>query len=117
VDALDAILKASDLVAVLGRDVDVRLVDISGSGCLLESDCRLAEGTIGSLRVRFEGTDYEDDVRIMRCRKFEGARGGFHLGVEFLWTTSPGERSLRRVLATIQAGALQPARLEATERM
>jgi hypothetical protein len=117
VDALDAILKATDLVAVLGRDVHVRLVDISGSGCLLESDCRLAEGTIGSLRVRFEGTEYEDDVRIMRCRKFEGARGGFHLGAEFLWTTSPGERSLRRVLATLQASALEPGRFEQREPM
>ena len=40
-DALDAILKANDLVAVLGREVPVRLVDISGSGCLLVSANRL----------------------------------------------------------------------------
>ncbi|MBA3886604.1 MAG: PilZ domain-containing protein [Acidobacteria bacterium] len=116
-DPLDAILKAGDLVAVLGRDVRVRLIDISGSGCLLESDCRLAEGTTGSLRVTIEGRDYEDDVRIMRCQNYEGTGGGFHLGAEFLWTTNPREHSLRRVLATIQAGALLPGRFEATERM
>ena len=34
---LDAILQASDLVAVLGREISVRLLDISASGCLLES--------------------------------------------------------------------------------
>jgi hypothetical protein len=117
VDALDAMLKATDLVAVLGRDVHVRLVDISGSGCLLESDCRLAEGTIGSLRVRFEGTNYEDDVRVIRCRRFEGSRSGFYLGAEFLWTRSPGERSLRRVLMALQARALEPGRFERGEPM
>jgi hypothetical protein len=117
VDALDAILRASDLVAVLGRDVHVRLLDISQSGCLLESDCRLAEGTTGALRVTFEGTEYEDDVRVIRCRPSVGARGGFHLGAEFLWTTNPRSNSLRRVLATIRAGALTPGRFGANERM
>ena len=50
-DALDAILKSNDLVAVLGREINVRLVDISVSGCLLESTSRLEKGTTGSLRV------------------------------------------------------------------
>jgi PilZ domain len=117
VDALDAILRSGDLVAVLGRDVRVRLIEISGSGCLLESDCRLVEGTTGSLRVRCNGTEYIDDVRIMRCRRREGSVGGFHLGAEFLWTTSPSERSLRRVLATIHADSLEAAKLDPRERM
>ena len=39
-DALDAILKSNDVVAVLGREINVRLVDISASGCLLESSSR-----------------------------------------------------------------------------
>lgn len=116
-DALDAILTAGDLVAVLGRDVRIRLVDISGSGCLLESDIRLPDGTTGALRVTFEGREYEDDVRIMRCKARGGSTGGFHLGAEFLWTTNVREQSLRRVLATIQSGALKPGRFEATERM
>ena len=54
-DALDAILQANDVVAVLGREISVRLVDISVSGCLLESANRIEKGTTGSLRVLFEG--------------------------------------------------------------
>ena len=50
-DALDTLLGASDLVAVLGRVVQVSLVDISNAGCLLESTCRLEKGATGLLRV------------------------------------------------------------------
>ena len=54
-NSLDAILQANDVVAVLGRDVRVRLVDVSNSGCLIHSEARLAEGTTGTLRVMFDG--------------------------------------------------------------
>lgn len=106
-DALDAVLRSNDLVAVLGREVPVRLIDISSSGCLLESGSRLEKGTTGTLRVVFEGVEYSDDVRIMRCRPSEGSSSLYFLGAEFLWTTSPTERSLRRVLATLQASAVK----------
>jgi PilZ domain len=97
-DAIDAILKAGDLVAVLGREVTVRLIDISVSGCLVESSSRLALGTMGSLLVMFDSQEYLDDVRIIRCRELEGSGGGYQIGAEFLWTTPPGERSLRRIV-------------------
>lgn len=112
-DALDAILRSNDIVAVLGREVPVRLIDISSSGCLLESGSRLEKGTTGALRVVFEGLEYSDDVRIMRCRASEGSGSLYYLGAEFLWTTSPTERSLRRVLATLQAGAVKGASFDA----
>ena len=74
-DALDALLGACDLVAVLGREVVVRLMDISSAGCLLESTCRLEKGATGLLRVRFEDAEYMDDVRVMRCQESEGGSG------------------------------------------
>jgi len=101
-DALDAILAASDLVAVLGREVPVSLKDISSAGCLLESSCRLEKGATGLLRVLFEDTEYMDDIRVMRCQEFDGASGQYQLGAEFLWTTSPHERSLRRIISKLQ---------------
>jgi hypothetical protein len=116
VDPLDAILKANDLVAVLGREINVRLIDISVSGCLLESGNRIERGTTGSLRIVFDGQEYVDDVRVMRCRPSEGSGNLYFLGAEFLWTTSPHERSLRRVLATLQASAVKIGQLE-TRRM
>lgn len=111
-DALDTILAATDVVAVLGREVRVRLVDVSASGCLLESSSRLETGTTGRLTVLFEEEEYVDDVRIMRCLEREGARAEYHLGAQFLWTTNPGGRSLRRVIARLHYGAIRPARFE-----
>jgi hypothetical protein len=112
VEALDAILGSHDVVAVLRRDVAVRLVDISNSGCLLKSEKRLAEGTTGVLRLTYEGVEYEDDVRIMRCQAPTSGEGEFRIGVQFLWTTHPGERSLRRVIAGLQPDALKGARVQ-----
>ncbi|MEO5897238.1 MAG: PilZ domain-containing protein [Vicinamibacterales bacterium] len=111
-EGLDLILNAHDVVAVLGRDVTVRLVDISNSGCLIQSETRLAEGTNGTLRLTFEGVDYVDDVRIMRCQAPNAGENWFRLGAQFLWTTNPGERSLRRVVAGVNPGALQSMRFE-----
>jgi len=54
VKALDAALGSRDVVAVLRRDVDVRLVDISNSGCLLRTEKRLAEGVAAFARYRAE---------------------------------------------------------------
>ena len=116
-DALDVILKANDLVAVLGREVTVRLLDISASGCLLESASRLVLGTTGSLVVNFEGRDYADDVRIMRCREFEGSSGAYQIGAEFLWTNTPHDRSLRRVVTHLQVSAIKSGSFGQSTRM
>ena len=111
-DALDVMLSATDLVAVLGRAVPVRLMDISNAGCLLESTCRLEKGATGLLRVRFEDVEYLDDVRVMRCQESEGGSGLYQLGAEFLWTTSPDERSLRRVISKLQGTVLRSVSFE-----
>jgi hypothetical protein len=112
VELIDAILRAHDVVAVLGRDVGVRLVDISSSGCLIQSETRLAEGTIGTLRLSVDGVDYTDDVRIVRCQAPTVGDSWFRLGAQFLWTTHPGERSLRRMLAGLQTSTARSLRFE-----
>ena len=112
-EQLDAILRADDLVAVLGRDVSVRLLNVSASGCLLQSEIRMAEGTVGTLRLSYEGSDYSDDVRIMRCQAPAGGDNWFKLGVQFLWTSHPGERSLRRLIASLQPATRGSLRFEA----
>ena len=116
-DALDVILKANDLVAVLGREVSVRLLDISASGCLLESASRLVLGSTGSLLVTVEGKEYVDDVRIMRCRQFEGSSGAYQIGAEFLWTNTPHDRSLRRVVTHLQSSAIKTGSFGQSTRM
>ena len=109
---LDAVLLSNDLVAVLGRDVIVRLVDISGSGCLVQSETRITEGTTGTLRLSYGGAAYADDVRIVRCQPPTAGESWYRIGAQFLWTSHPGERSLRRVIAGIQPGALGRMRFQ-----
>ena len=111
-EQLDAILQSNDLVAVLGRDVTVRLLNVSNSGCLLQSETRMAEGTVGTLRLSFEGAEYADDVRIMRCQPPTAGDNWFKLGVQFLWTSHPNERSLRRLIAVLQPAARGSVRFE-----
>ena len=105
-DALDGILDATDVVAVLGRDVTVRLIDISASGCQLESGNRVALGSTGALTVTFEGQQYMDYVRVTRCGTLDGA-SGYRIGAEFLWTTIPADQSLRRIATRLHARAVK----------
>jgi hypothetical protein len=110
-DAIDALLKSQDVVAVLGRDVTVQLIDFSLSGCLLESSVRLEVGAHGSLRVAYEGQEFTDDVRVMRCQPCAGSSGLYQVGAEFVWTTPPTDRSLRMLLPRLQGASLKETRL------
>ena len=101
-DAIRFLLRSNDLVAVLGREIPVRLLNISGSGLLVAATSTLHEGTTASVRMDYEGVEYTDDVRVVRCTRIEGS-SEYHLGMEFLWTTAPGERSMRRLTASLAA--------------
>lgn len=107
-DSIRFILRSDDLVAVLGREISVRLVNVSGSGCLVAATSLVHAGVTASVRLEFEGLEYTDDVRVARCSRIEGS-SEYHLGLEFLWTTAPHERSVRRVIATLQATGIAPA--------
>ena len=99
---IDDVLAADDCVGVITREVRVRLVNISTSGCLIESSTRLEAGTAGDLRIRVGGDIYADSVRIARVQQVQGAGSTWHVGAEFLWTTQPGTRSLRRAVARLR---------------
>ena len=113
-DAIDEAMEAKDLLAVLGRTVTVRLVNISGSGCLLESDSHVADGTTGFLTVVFDDKEYIEQIRITRCHTRAGS-GGYDLGAEFLWTRKPGSDSLRRLVASLRCTSKKDARIVATK--
>ena len=108
--AVDALLQANDVVGVVGRHVPVRLIDLSTSGCLLESWVRLDVGTHATVRVAHDDREFTDDVRVTRSQP-SAASGLFHVGVEFLWTKPPTERSIRTILSRFDGGSLQQARL------
>jgi hypothetical protein len=103
-----AVLAAPEAVGVLTRNLPVRMRNVSASGCLLESASTIEEGTVARLRIRIAEREFRDDVRVIRCRRVEGAGSTHHVGVEFVWTTQPGARSLRWRLRTFAARAGAP---------
>ena len=86
---LNALRCQMELVGVLTRQIPTRLVEISRSGCLLESGHRIEEGTVGALRLEVEGQTYLEDVRATRCVAIAGSGSSYLVGVEFLQTGRP----------------------------
>ena len=79
----------------LTRQLSVRAVDISESGCLFVSRRRMEVGTIGTLRLRLGGEDCRDDVEVVRCERVKGTPTIYHVGVRLLWTRPRQAGSIR----------------------
>ena len=86
------LLTGPSVIAVLGRDVVVRLLEISRSGCLLESSHAMPAGTIAALAIEIDGREYMDEVRVSRSQLLAGVGERYQLGVEFLWLRLPREQ-------------------------
>lgn len=99
--SIDALNSADEVFGVLGRNVPARLIEISRSGCLLESRERVEDGTVAELRLQVGGETFLDDVRITRCVLVEGSGSCYRIGAEFVQTRRPGEKSIRRAVAGI----------------
>jgi PilZ domain len=95
-------------LAVLGKELRIRVLNCSPSGCLLETRARLEVGTVASLRMTLQGEEFVDDVQVVRCQPIEGAGSIFHIGAQFLWTGTPSPRSLRQVMRRAMARVPAP---------
>jgi hypothetical protein len=96
-----AAILGSNAVASLGRDVVVELVDVSRSGCLLDSPMLIPAGTLGILSLEIDGELYTDEVRVARCLQVPGAGERYHIGVEFVALRRPTRESLRCYAASL----------------
>jgi Flp pilus assembly pilin Flp len=107
----------NDVFGVLARSIPARLIEISRSGCLLESGRHVEEGTISELQLQTGGVELLDDVRVTRCVRVEGSGSSYLVGAEFVQTRRPGERSIRRAVTgllrsvTLREGTLTPKKL------
>jgi hypothetical protein len=90
--------KEPELRGVLTREIYVRMLNISGTGCLIESRRRLEIGTFAKLRLQLGSKEYDDDIQVVRCQAIEGAGALYHLGIQFLWTTPLHPGSIRQVV-------------------
>jgi len=107
--SLPGVLTGPSVIAVLGRDVVVRLLEISRSGCLFESSHAMPTGTIAALSVEIDGREYMDEVRVSRSQLVAGAGERYEVGVEFLWLRTPREQSLRYYAATLTSSSTRPS--------
>lgn len=98
-------VNSPSMLAVLTRQVQVRVVNCSSSGCLLESAGPIEIGTVASLRLVVDNQEFADDLRVVRCHPIEGG-SSYHVGAEFLWTTPPTQLSLRLGFGRYAAPAL-----------
>ena len=89
-----------EVTGMLGRNVPTRLIDISRTGCLLESRQRVEDGTVGELQLQVQRETFVDDVRVTRCVLVEGSGSIYRVGAEFVQTRRPGEHSIRRAVTT-----------------
>ena len=96
--------EAPDVSGMLARNVPTRLLEISRTGCLLESRQRVEDGTVGELQLQLERETFIDDVRVTRCVLVEGSGSIYRVGAEFVQTRRAGEHSIRRAISTILRG-------------
>jgi pilus assembly protein Flp/PilA len=101
---------ANEVLGVLARSIPARLVEISRSGCLLESRQRVDDGTIGELRLMVGGELLRDDVRVTRCVLVEGSGASYLVGAEFVLTRRPGESSMRRAVNDVLRRVIEQQR-------
>jgi pilus assembly protein Flp/PilA len=102
---------ANEVLGVLARSIPARLVEISRSGCLLESRHRVDDGTVGELRLIVGGELLRDDVRVTRCVLVEGSGSSYLVGAEFVQTRRPGESSIRRAVSAVLRGVVEQQRV------
>jgi c-di-GMP-binding flagellar brake protein YcgR len=105
-------LEMGGVIAALTREVRVRLLNISASGCLVEGDRQMSVGTVGSLQLRIGEEEYADDIEVVRCDLVERAHAAYLMGMRFLGTSPSDARSIRRAVvrevAELTATAKQP---------
>ena len=97
-------IEGPEVTGMLAKHVPTRLIDISRTGCLLESRQRVEDGTVGELQLQVERETFVDDVRVTRCVLVEGSGSIYRVGAEFVQTRRPGEHSIRRAIAAILRG-------------
>jgi hypothetical protein len=89
------------LVTVI-REIPVRLVNCSRSGCLIEADRSLEAGTAGTLSLVLEGYELADHILVTRCQPIAGAGSLHHIGARLLWVEAPSVHTIRRGLAAVE---------------
>jgi hypothetical protein len=82
----------------LVENVRIRVLNCSPSGCLLESDKRMALGTVGTLHLSLAGHTFSEVVEVVRCQVADRTADLYHVATRFLATSAPRPGSLRHAM-------------------
>jgi PilZ domain len=85
-------------LGALVEDIRVRVVNCSATGCLLESDKRLDEGTIATLDLTLGGHPFSDVLKVVRCEPVAQRPGVYHVGARFLSIAPAYPESIRHIM-------------------
>src|SRR3970040_686322 len=85
-------------LAAITTDIRIRVLNVSSTGVLVETDRPIDIGSAATLRITFSGGDFEDTVQIVRCQEITGAGSVYHVGTSFITTTPPSVESLRYLI-------------------
>jgi hypothetical protein len=89
-------------IAALTKATNVRVWDVSASGCLLEFGEFVPVGTVGVLSIELEGRLHVERFRVCRVHAEEGRRSRCLVGAEFLSLSPPRADSLRAAIARMR---------------
>lgn len=95
----------ADGLAVLTRELRMRMLNCSATGCLVEVNVPLAVSTVASLTVHFEGRQFTDDVLVAWCKAVPGGGARYHAGLRFVWTDAAPPHALRIMAHQLVANA------------
>jgi hypothetical protein len=84
---------AKSPAALVGR-IPLLVIDVSQSGCLLESRLPVSPGRVATVRIMVNARCYVENVRVTRCQLVSGQGSTYHVGVEFLRTRRHAEHWL-----------------------
>ena len=94
----------ADRLAVLTRDLPVRLLNCSASGCLVETNVPLEVSTVASLTLNVDGRHFTDDAVVAWCKPIAGGDARYHVGLRFVWTAAATPNTLRMMAHQLVAG-------------
>ena len=93
---------AEKRLAVIVKELAVRVVNCSRAGCLFEADRTLDPGTVGTLSLVIDGHELADHILVVRCQAIAGAGPLHHVGARLLWVETPSAHTIRRGLTSIE---------------
>lgn len=94
-------------VGVLRHDVTVRVLDVSPTGCLLETNMLVENGREGTLRIVLDGQELVERITVVRCQPLHGAGTRCLVGVRFSSATARPEGRLQAVVSQVSAAGLR----------